>query len=353
MAHVSQIRNMKTIINILILIKLFAPQHVCANDGFAALGVGGIKISKTNSIALQNEILDISCTDIQVSYDFVNESDRDEEALIMFPLPPYPANPSESGIIAHGQPSGFTITVNGNPVSFKTDVKARLKGREVTQDIQSTGLTLRQIAVFPFDETLINVNHELQISKRQVEALTQKGLVVDGYPEWEIYVTYIWKQLFPAKSVVHIEHSYHPFIAEGTASGYAGRERLSRELHDLGWKDIYDFCPSKHQLRQLDSLLAKKENLDSYNEIPGAIIEYILTTGNSWKDGIRDFKLRIHTKTKDEIVALCFPSKLNKVTDTLYEAHIKNFKPKKELSIYFGNARKCGSNGYGEAPKIK
>lgn len=332
---------------------LFLPLQIQANDGIAALGVGGVRIAKTNSIALQTEILDISCTDIHVRYEFINESDHDEEALLMFPLPPYPANPSGSNIIAHGQPSGFTITVNGKTVNFRTEVKAKLKGRDVTRDIQSVGLTLDQIARFPFDETLLNSDYELQIPPHQIKALTKKGLVVDGYPDWDIHVTYIWQQHFPAKEIVQVEHSYHPFIAEGTASGYAGRERISRDLHDVGWKNIFDFCPSEHQLRQLDSLLSKKENLDIFNEIPGAIVEYILTTGNSWKDGIRDFKLRIHTKAKDEKVALCFPSKLNMVTDTLYEANIKNFKPKNELSIYLGNARKCDSNGHGEAPNIR
>jgi hypothetical protein len=345
--------NMKIIFGALIIILLFAPQSIFANDGFAALGVGGVTISKTDKVAIKRELLDISCDNIRVAYDFVNESDHDENAIIMFPLPSYPANPAESGVIAHGQPSGFSIHVDGKPIAYETEVKATQKGRDVTNDLKYTGFTIEQIARLPFDETLINIYHELIIPKSQIEALMEKGLVVNGNPDWNINVTYVWKQKFPAKAIVHIEHSYHPFIAEGTASGYSGQNKeLSRSIHESGGKDIFDFCPSEQQLKQLDLLLANKENLDAFNQVPGTMIEYLLTTATSWKDGIRDFTLRIHTKAKEEIVALCFPSKFIKVSDTIYETHIDNFKPQTELSVYIGNTREC-SNGYGEPPQFR
>jgi hypothetical protein len=344
---------MKLMVGFFAVAALFAPLNVFANDGFAALGVGGVTIAKTDKIAIKSEVLDISCDNIQVSYDFINESSQDEDAVIMFPLPPYPANPSESNIISHGQPSGFAIKINGKTITYDTQVKATQKGRDVTQDLRSAGLTIEQIARFPFDETLINIHHELMIPKSQIAALTKKGLVDDGNPDWNINVTYAWKQKFPAKTIVHVEHSYHPFIAEGTASGYSGQNKeLSRSIHESGGKDIFDFCPSEQQLKQLDLLLANKENLDAFNQVPGTIIEYLLTTATSWKDGVRDFTLRIHTKAKGEIVALCFPSKLNMLSDTLYETHIDNFKPQTELSIYIGNTREC-SNGYGEPPHFR
>jgi len=342
---------MKILIAFFALIAFIIPINALANDGFAALGIGGVTLSKTDKIAIQNEVLDISCDNINVTYDFINESNQDENALIMFPLPPYPAEPAESNIVSHGQPSGFTIKVDGKPVNYDTEVRATLKGRDVTQELKSVGLTIEQIARFPFDPTLMN-DHELMLPKAQIEALTKTGLFEDGL--WDINVSYVWKQKFPAKAIVHIEHSYRPFIAEGTASGYSGQNKeLSRTIHEWGWKDIFDFCPSEQQLHELDHLLANKENLDGYNQVPGAIVEYILTTANSWKGEIRNFDLRIHTKAKDEIVALCFPSKMKRVSDTLYEGHLQNFKPKTELSVYFGNARQCDSNGNGEPPKFR
>lgn len=331
---------MKILIGIMIIAVSFNPQSIFANDGFAALGVGGVTIAKTDNIAIVNEVLDIACDKIQVSYDFINESDHDEDAFIIFPLPSYPANPSETNIVSHGQPSDFTIKVNGKSINYDTEVKATLNGIDVTKDLMSAGLSMKQIAQMPFDETLLS-NNELQIPKAQIEDLTKKDLVIGGTPEWDINVNYIWMQTFPSKSIVHVEHSYRPFIAHGTFGGYPG------------WENINKFCPSKKQIRQMDKLLANKKNLDSYNQVPGTNIKYILTTANSWKDGIRSFKLRIHPKSKDEIVTLCFPSKIYKVSDTLYEANVVNFKPKTELSIFFGNAKHCGSDAFGEPPRFR
>lgn len=331
---------MKKIIGLFTVATFFAPLNVFANDGFAALGVGGVTIAKTDKIAIKSEVLDISCDKIGVNYDFINESNQDEDALIMFPLPPYPANFSESNVISHGQPSGFSIKVNGKTVAYDTEIKATRKGRDVTKDLKAVGLTIKQIATMPFDKKILNFDHELLIPKKQIEALAKKGLVEDGTPEWDVHVTYVWRQKFPANSTVHVEHSYRPFTAEGTFGGYPGYAETS------------DYCLTKEQLKQLKKLQSNKKNLDAYNQVPGTNLKYILTTANSWKDGIRDFKLRIHAKAKDEIVGLCFPAEVKKVSATTYEAHVENFKPTAELSVYFGNAKKCGSNGYGEAPRF-
>ena len=114
-------------------------------------------------------------------------------------------------------------------------------------------------------------------------------------PEWNIDVTYVWKQNFPARAIVHVEHSYRPFIATGSSGGFAS------------YTDLSAFCIDKRQLSKLKKLYSNKKNLDAYNEIPGTNVQYILTTAKSWKDSIRDFTLRVHAKSKNEIVALCFP----------------------------------------------
>jgi hypothetical protein len=329
--------NMKMMVVLLALVVCFAPQTIYANDGFAALGVGGVTLSKTDKIAIKSELLDVSCDKINVSYDFVNETNDDEDALIMFPLPPYSAELPETYIISQGQPSEFNIRVNGKEVDFDTQVRAMHEGRDITEELKDAGLTLKQIAEFPFDRALQSVDHEPLIPKEQIDKLKKKGINVPG---WDIHVTYVWKQRFPAHAVVHVEHSYRPFIAEGTMGGYPGYAKAT------------DYCLTKNQLRRLDKLHANKKNLDGYNQVPGTNLKYILTTANSWRDSIRDFKLRIHAKSKDEVVGLCFPVEVKKVSDTLYEAQLKQFKPSSDLSVYFGNAKKCGPISYGEPPQF-
>jgi hypothetical protein len=319
---------------------------VLANDGFGALGVGGIVLGKTDKIAMVREQLDIACSSIQVSYDFLNESDEDVTTPVIFPLPPYPANPAESGVIAHGQPAGFTVLSDGKAIKYATRVRAMLKGVDITNKLQKMGFTEKQIARFPFDESLLSLSHELKVPKRQADALAHAGLLSEGgAPTWEIQVSFVWSQVFRARKHVHVVHSYRPFVAEGTASGYANEYGKN-----IGNIPVENFCPSASQLDQLDKLFSNKSNLDGYGQIRGAIVEYILTTANTWKDGIRDFTMRVHTGNADEVVALCFPVPLTRKQDNVYEVHLNNFKPNQDLRIFLGNQKTCPESSYGEAP---
>lgn len=353
-------------ISILVLFVCFVPLQASANDGFAAEGVGGVTIAKTNNIAIKNEVLDVSCDLIHVSYDFVNESDHDEDAVIMFPLPDYPASYPDSDCYA-GEPADFTITVDDKPVKFRTEVRA-LMGNidwiddkrklthevDVTNKLKAAGLSEKDIAYFRFNTEYIKEKSggedhwQYPIPKSKIEKLVIAGLMGGGdmgdtTPAWENRVTYVWKQRFPAKKVVHIEHSYRPFTSGGSNAGYS-------EYYDAKKNE---FCLSKKNIKTLNHLYKNKKNWDSYNNVPGTNIKYILTTANSWKDGIRDFTLRIHPKSKSEVVSACIPAKITKVSDELYLVHIENFHPKQELSVYFGNALSCDRDTSGVPPKIQ
>ena len=66
-------------------------------------------------------------------------------------------------------------------------------------------------------------------------------------------------------------------------------------------------------------------------------MEYILKTANSWKDGIRDFELRVHKGAPTEIITFCFPGKVEKLDATTFVSCIRNFRPADDLKIWFGN----------------
>jgi hypothetical protein len=255
---------------------------------------------------------------------------------------------TETYIIAQGQPADFSITVNGKPVQYETQVKAidipyadkdheLIKEQDVTGKLKGLGLTDKGIAEFPFNtewDSALQQYVYKNIPKKVLDALDKEGFLEkrDGQASWINRVTYVWRQRFPAKTTVHVEHSYRPFISEGSVAGFSE------------YTDIKEFCISDKQLNILQKLYADEKRRDSYNQIPGINIKYILTTANSWKDGIRDFKLMIHAKSKDEIVATCFPVKIEQVSEMLYEASVKNFHPKEELSVYLGNASDCDVN---------
>ena len=309
-----------------------------ANDGFGALAAGGIAIGHTDKIAMAHETLEVGYRSIDVEYEFVNESDSDVTETVSFPLPPYSATPAESGIVYSGAPLDFRVAVNGKPVEFDTRVWAYLNGKDATDRLEALGFTQKQIALVPFEKS-VTATHELSRPPENIAALRAAGFLDnDNSPLWQIRVAYEWRQTFPAHMPIRISHSYRPLISEGTVSGYAG-------LHDEHNGDAWlrkEFCADGATLKRMHRLYASKNSLDVYGEVPGAGVKYILMTGNTWKDGIRDFTLRIHKASPNEIVSLCFDGTFRRIGGLILETQLKNFHPRSDLDIYFGNAWGAG-----------
>lgn len=295
------------------------PCLVLANDGFGALGAGGIIIGKTNDISMAKEVLDIGYDKIKVDYKFVNESNHDITETIVFPLPPY-----TDGSIRDGDARmirDFTVSVDGKPVKFKKRVRAVsfLTNHDITQKLKRIGFSNDDIIEAPFDlNKLLNTRGKL---------LTQNGIIdpkTDG-PLWTNYVVYEWKQTFKAHQKLKVSHTYTPLGSGGSGGCY----------------DKYEdnYCMEAKIADFLDKLEKdeNKDNLAGFNCLYGSHISYILRTANTWKDGIRDFHLIIRTKTPDETVSTCFSKSIQQTSPTTYEVKLKNFKPKEDLSIYFGN----------------
>lgn len=316
-----------------------------ANDGFGQLGVGGIAIGKTDSIAMAKEVLDISYRDIHVAYDFLNVSAADVTTTVSFPLPAYAAFPAQSGVISKGRPAGFSVTVNGQARGFETRVQAVHDGRDITPLLHSLGLSDADIANMPFaidaqgGDLLDGV-----ISDVQLAALRQAGLLFDSdLPDWTIQVVYQWQQTFPAHASTHVEHDYQPFVAMGTASGYQGAAADNVQM-------ISAFCMDSQSQSVLDHRAAEPARLDPLGELPGTIVDYILMTANSWKDGIRDFTLRLHKQHPQELISLCFPGNFSKLDALTLESRMTDFKPQTDLHIYFGNLKMQPEQSYGVPP---
>jgi hypothetical protein len=186
------------------------------------------------------------------------------------------------------------------------------------------------------------------ISEAQKDELTKIGVLnKDGLPDWQIQVTYHWKQKFPAKSVVRVTHKYAPFVAEGTAGGYE-HSQFGGDGH------IERFCADKAVIKKLDALASQKHLQNVYGMLSGTMVDYVLLTANTWKDGVRDFTLRIHKGHPNEVVTLCFPGAFRSVDSNTLESHLLNFSPQRNLSIYFANIGKSTGIGgkYGEVPRI-
>ncbi|MGE4398291.1 MAG: DUF4424 family protein [Campylobacterales bacterium] len=296
-----------------------------ANDGFGPIGAGGIIVGKTNDIAMAKEVLDISYDKIKVDYEFVNESDKDITETIVFPLPVYLVGDPELHPSFFGTIPNFKVSVDGKPIKFEAKVIATSfenSNKDITKNLKNIGFSEYQIIAFAYDFDKNMKNYKKLLAKigiNQDEAL------------WYNHVRYEWKQTFKAKQTLKISHEYQPFLGSYNRGycNYYDDGVLVSSRNDI--KSMY--CADQETLDRLDRL-AKKLPYIGLGEF---YAEYILKTANTWKDGIRDFKLIVRKRRADEIVSLCFPGSFKKTSPLTYEVELKNFKPKHDLKIYFGN----------------
>jgi hypothetical protein len=320
------------------LLAIMLPAAALANDGVAAVGIGGIVFGKTDAVAMKKEVLTICYDKISVDYEFLNESGKDVEETIVFPLPPYSAVALPSNAY-YGEPNDFSVLVDAKPVAFKSRIAALAQdGKDVTAQLKKLGLSDLQIAnptVFTNAERSVPPG----LSERQIKELAEQGLWNEGLegPGWMVKVDYVWTQRFAANKVVRVHHEYHPFVAGGSAAGaYGDADEFKR---------IY--CADPGFLAARAKTAGKKTYFD------GLDVSYILTTGNTWKRGIEDFTLNIVKRQPDELVSLCFPGTIRKVDALTFRAHLSNFKPEQDLRIHFGNVDGPAHIKIGAMPSVR
>lgn len=291
-----------------------------ANDGIAAVGVGGIVFGKTDAIAMKKEVLNISHNLISVDYEFLNESTRDVDETIVFPLPAYPAAQQGSDTY-YGQPDGFSIRVDGKPVAFQSRLVARSPdGDDVTAQLRKLGFSNKEIAYSP--TFAYKSGKVAAFTEQQARQMIKLGLLdkESREPTWTVEVNYVWTQKFPANKIVRVHHDYRPFVAGGP-----GESAMHEDFAKI-------YCTDQSYLNARAKVEARKNGyLNTHN------VSYILTTGNTWKNGIEDFTLNIVKRKPDELISLCFPGNFKKIDARTYQVRLQNFHPTQDLDVHFGN----------------
>lgn len=322
----------------LLFAALLLPSFAFANDGIAGVSTGGIVFRKTDAIAMKKEVLNISHDLISVDYEFVNESARDVEETIVFPLPEYPVAIQMSDTY-YGQPSGFSIHVDGKPVGFTTRLQAMLEERDVTAQLRKAGLSDAQIA---FSEAFERGGAKVPaLSAQQRQQLTKLGLIgelADGEtgPRWSVQVNYVWQQKFPANKVLRVHHEYRPFVSAGPGNSWI----------DEGFEKRH--CADKAFFKAYEKVAARNEA----GYVNGRAVSYILKTGNTWKRGIEDFTLNIVKRNPAELVSLCFPGDFKRIDAKTLQVRLKNFQPAADLDIYFANVASDAEDSSGVMPAV-
>lgn len=312
-----------------------AASPALANDSTAELGTGGLILSRSDVIWMEKENLSISMDKVTVDYVFRNQSDKDVETIVAFPMPDIEANEFYSIGIPQGTGDnflGFTVKVDGKSVKPELEHKAMAVGIDVSKD-----LAAHNIPFFPFTEATYKALETLPEDVasdwrdrgiiQTIEYDDGSGMKEHRSPYWQLKSAYWWKAKFPANTQVKVAHEYQPSVG-GTAGltfFFDGEFQANYERYKL------KYCIDRNVERAI--LKAAQANPDGYPQLTEARLSYVLTTGGNWATGtIGDFTLTIDKGRPDYIVSFCGTG-VKKTGPTTFQMKATDYYPEHDVDV--------------------
>jgi hypothetical protein len=320
---------------------------VGANDGYAALGAGGIVLMNSDDIRMASEDLFISEKVIRVKYVFINDSPAPITARVAFPMPKDEL--FESGGIAgyrmmskgDGAPLGFTVFVDGMEIEPEVERKAFHDGKDVTQTLNELGVPI----LYPSPElaaaiaALPTSTRDALISRNLASATPQPDGTVSYDFYWTVQHIYHWEQTFPAGRPLRVEHEYQPATGASYDIFYEPITDASdlRGLFSEEGAYCIDEWIAKGIARRVNASLAEMPADATDEDWPGyhvgiSYIDYVLSTATTWKGPIGRFKLTVDKGRSQNIVSMCMGG-FEKTGPTTFTTWRRNFEPAKDLKI--------------------
>lgn len=306
-----------------------------ANDSVAELGTGGLILSRSDAIAMQSEDLFISPEKVTVDYVFHNNTDRDVDAIVAFPMPDISGNPEEIPAIPENQSDnflGFEVTIDGAPAKPQLEQKVLALGIDVSAELKA-----QNVPFYPFGDAAKAALAKLP--QAVTDDWVNRGIIIedtgsDGTetnkvytPFWQLRSTYWWRSTFPANKDVHVSHRYKPSVG-GTSSVsffYDGKFQGQYATYKTRYcmDDTFENAVRK----------AAKDGPDGYPQYNESRIAYILTTGGNWAAGtIGKFKLTIDKGNPKALVSFCGDN-VKKVGPKTFEMTADDFYPERDIDI--------------------
>ena len=302
-----------------------------ADDSSAALGMGGIVLTQNADIRMASEDLSLSPKAVHVRYEFVNDSDKDIDTIVAFPLPDidlYEYSESPVGTIVDKSPNfvGFELTVDGHRVDATPEEHAILNGRDVTAEVHAAGLQVNFAGTNLFDRLT-------KLSSATRQSLSKAGLVEleesDAHAKWTATTKFWWHQHFPAHKTVVIEHSYQPVTGQFF---FVPESLTANDPSDRRNAQVY--CIDAPTKTAIEAKLAKARlpgNAESM--LNGYETDFVLKTANNWKGPIGHFHLTVDKLKPDNVVSLCWDGDLKKTGATTFESTRENFAPQHDIKL--------------------
>jgi hypothetical protein len=335
--------NHKFIAALALAMALAAPSS--ANDSSAAIGLGGLELTRNDAISMDSEELFLSREKVTVKYRFTNTSAKDVETLVSFPLPAVPAG-IEGYLGDQSYPDwktdlDFKTQVDGKPVTLALrETVSLIDGRKLTNveaELKKLGWPMHYWEAADFDGKIQD------LSTTQKLELQDKGLLVKQagadyfFPNWQVQTHVTRKQIFPAGKTIIVEHSYKPVMG-GSVGGMLLKQYRTRK--DSGFADYAKaYCIDRAFLKGFDGKMdaqkkaAKAKGEDGgYGMFVEHWLDYVLKSGANWKGPIKDFRLVVDKGKTDNLVSFCMDG-VKKIGPTQFEVRKTNFEPKKDLKI--------------------
>jgi hypothetical protein len=276
---------------------LLGASPAVANDSMSQLGTGGLVFLTSEDVSMDSEDLSVSPEQVKVVYHFTNTSDKDQHALVAFPLPDITGD----GDFTVAVPSedadnifGFSTTFDGQPVASTLHQYAFAAGIDRTDLLKSLDVPL-----VPFGTATVDALNAL--SDDDKANLVHLGLVIpiqydngngwktDYTPIWTLRSTYSWEADFKAGATSEVVHTYTPSVGGTVAVTFLGP---ANEDEDRAGDYNQKYCTDDGLIKTLKKQLKAPDDYYSapYTE---SWISYIWSTGSNWSGPIGAFKLTV------------------------------------------------------------
>ncbi len=322
----------KLIIALFFVVSISSSVYTNDTAGYV-LPTGGVVFEKQNGIKMQTEALYIRPGQIEVNYLFENTTDKDITTHIFFPLPPIPAVSDVYGEYAQAQHQfNFKLWVNGKRKKYQTYFSLK----QTTKELPPFARQLWKVPEESLDEDQFHRRIDA-LPQKQRQALLDGGYVSWGWTSirnsntqemadskgwtitetdeamWWKYISYSWRQTFPAHRTVHIRHTYTPsFKTTNTGAPFSSCIDKESETYQR-------FINSSDEQTALEPLEARN------------YLEYILTTAKNWQGPIENFNLLVQSPLKS---VGCFDGK-SFYGEKYYTVNRTHYTPERDLSVDF------------------
>jgi hypothetical protein len=305
---------------------------VSADDSSAALGAGGLVLTQSADIRMAKEDLYVSSKEVRIRFDFANDSAKDIDTVVAFPLPDidtykFWGEPIGATTTDPLNFVGFEATADGRKVPVTVEQRAIYNGRDVTDIVKSVGLPIN---------TIVDGSKAVdKLSKAGIAVLQRAGLVErDGdntITKWIVRTKFYWRQHFPVGKTVVLEQRYQPVTGQ---SFFSDSELNGKNAEDARyWQQ--NFCLDGPTRAAIAAKIAesKKANPSNGGLLNAFSTDYILVTGNNWKGPIGKFHLTVDKLKADSILSMCWDGELKKTGPTTFEAMQENFAPARDIKL--------------------